>query len=47
MVFIGPNGQFYVAPYAFVRRRRGIYEFENPTVFDLEEDGTIENEFFS
>ncbi|CAF3408809.1 unnamed protein product [Rotaria socialis] len=47
IVFKGPNEQFYYAPYAFVRGCDKGYEFENPTIFDLKEDATIENNFVS
>ncbi|CAF1266368.1 unnamed protein product [Rotaria magnacalcarata] len=47
IVFIGPNGQFYYAPYAFVRGCVGNYKFENPTIFDSQHDVKIENGFFS
>ncbi|CAF4110290.1 unnamed protein product [Rotaria sordida] len=47
IVFQNPNGEFYFPPYEFVRGTYPDLKFENPTIYDLEKDTIIHNQYFS
>ncbi|CAF0975793.1 unnamed protein product [Rotaria sordida] len=47
LVFKGPDGEFYFGPYGFVRSVDTGFKIENRTVFDLNKDAIINNEFVS
>ncbi|CAF0990910.1 unnamed protein product [Rotaria sordida] len=47
LVFKGPDGEFYFGPYGFVRSVDIGFKIENRTVFDLNKDAIINNEFVS
>ncbi|CAF4741863.1 unnamed protein product [Rotaria sp. Silwood1] len=46
IVFKGPDGNFYIAPYAFVRENDTGLEIKNSAIFDMAKDAINENDLF-